>query len=105
MNNTDGSQVWVKPLSNGDRAVIFFNQVNKGNITISVTWDLVGWSASATASVRDLWAHSELGVFSGGIKMSVGPHDVFMFRASLASKDSSTSYKQHGNIVIPMATA
>ncbi len=85
-NNTDGTQVWAKPMSNGDMVVILFNQNDNSNQTIAVEWTDLGWQQNSVVSVRDLWAHSDLGSFLNGFNTSVGPHDVFMFRASYVSE-------------------
>jgi len=70
---------WMKPLSNGDRAVILFN---RGNTTapISVTWEQIGLPPGFEAGVRDLWARKDLGKFKGRFTAKVEPHDVVMLR-------------------------
>jgi len=72
-------EAWMKPLSNGGRAVILFN---RGNATapISVTWEQIGLAPDSEASVRDLWARKELGKFKGRFMARVEPHDVVMVR-------------------------
>jgi len=84
-------QIWGKPLSNGDYAVILYNPSNStvGSVSITVTWDQIGWPASAQVSVRDLWARKDMGTFgSGGFSSSVAPHDVFFMRATRKSADT-----------------
>ena len=39
--NISGAQLWSKPLSNGDQAVVLYNSNNAGLTNVSVTWDQV----------------------------------------------------------------
>ena len=77
--DTGPFEVWMKPLSNGGRAVILFN---RGSTTapISVTWEQIGFAPGFEAGVRDLWARKELGKFKGRFTARVDPHDVVMVR-------------------------
>ena len=59
--------VWARALSDGSVAVAFYNAA-PAPASISVAFaDLpaVGWSAATAASARDLWAHADLGSFTG----------------------------------------
>lgn len=84
-NGTDGAQVWVKPLHKGDRAVILFNSGDTATITVSVTWDMLGWTLGDTVLVRDLWNRENVGSFQTGYNATVKPHDVFYFYASIVA--------------------
>jgi alpha-galactosidase len=77
--DTGPFEVWMKPLSNGGRAVILFN---RGNTTapIPVTWEQIGFAPGFEAGVRDLWARKELGKFKGRFMAKVDPHGVVMVR-------------------------
>ena len=55
-------EVWAKPLSGGNRAVILFNR-GTAESEISVSWDQIGYPNHIPAKVRDLWAHKDLGSF------------------------------------------
>jgi len=82
-NNTDGAQVWDRPLADGSHAVILYNSADKVNATIQVTWDMLGWPDSAVVTMRDLWAHADVDPnLSDGHQAVVGPHDVAMYRVS-----------------------
>lgn len=83
VNNTDGTQVWSRHLSNGDQAVVLFNNNDHATLNASVTWDVLGWPATARVAVRDLWMRHDDGVMTGGTSRSLKPHDVFFFRATL----------------------
>jgi alpha-galactosidase len=72
-------EVWVKPLAGGARAVAL---VNRGDAptAISATWEQLGLPDRLPASVRDLWAHRDLGRKRGSQSATVAPHGVAMFR-------------------------
>ena len=75
-----GLQVWSKPLSGTDvRAVTLLNR-NASAAPITVNFTQIGLSSGA-ASVRDLWQHTDLGMFTGGYTAaSVPSHGVVMLR-------------------------
>jgi alpha-galactosidase len=53
--SSGGHWVLTKPLANGDKAVLFFNQTNT-EATISITAALVGVSSASEYSVLNLWS-------------------------------------------------
>jgi alpha-galactosidase len=69
--------VWAKPLArSGDRAVVLLNATTKpAKLTANFT-DIGLRRGDAT--VRDLWAHADLGTFRDRFSTTVGPHDVSM---------------------------
>ena len=77
-NNT---QVWCKPLSGtnaGSLAVVLFNRGdNATNITAS--WSNLGLPPGSEI-VRDLWAHSNVGVFANNYTAIVPPLGVQMLK-------------------------
>jgi alpha-galactosidase len=74
-------EVWMKPLVDGSRAVIFFNRGTEA-APIRVTWEQLGLSPNGTAQVRDLWAQKDRGAFTGFLEMLVAPHDVRFMRVT-----------------------
>ena len=75
-------QVWARPLSDGSQAVVLYN---RGNYThsIMVQFSKLGWPASTTATVRDLWLHADVGTFAGSYTASkVLPHGVVMVKVT-----------------------
>jgi alpha-galactosidase len=74
-----GSEIWVKPLAGGARALLLFNR-GDSPATIRATADHLGWPAGVPAKVRDLWAHKSAGDWTGSIQANVEPHGVMMFR-------------------------
>src|SRR5262249_55973910 len=72
---SSGTEVWVKQLKDGSRAVLLFNRgANEAEITAS--WTALGYPEHFQANVRDLWAHKELGKFTAKFSAKVPSHDV-----------------------------
>jgi alpha-galactosidase len=70
-------EVWSKELKDGSRAVILLNR-GSSEQNISVNWEAIGYPASLSAAVRDLWQHKDLGKFSGKFGSAVPSHGVLM---------------------------
>jgi alpha-galactosidase len=70
-------EVWVKPLADGSQAVGLFNRGESVN-PVTVNFSDIGVTGSA--SLRDLWAHKDLGSFQGHYTASVPKHGVVMIR-------------------------
>lgn len=80
-----GTQVWMKPLADGARAVALLN-MRSDTAEISVRWYDLGLRPGP-AQVRDLWAHRDLGLHSDTgrqhdqrFRARVPPHGVVMLR-------------------------
>jgi alpha-galactosidase len=73
-------QVWMKPLADGSRAVAFFNR-SDAPAEFGISLPRLGLSGK-TASVRDLWAHADLGTVTDRIRVTVPAHGVVMVRVS-----------------------
>jgi alpha-galactosidase len=71
--------VWARKLSSGAVAVAFYNQNDNGALSLAVDFKDLG-SPFAKATARDLWEHTDLGVFNGRYPqtggVSVDPHAV-----------------------------
>jgi len=72
-------EVWAKSMADGSRAVILLNR-GQSDADISVNWDEIGYPNHISAKVRDLWAHKELGSFTGSFKAKVASHSVVMVK-------------------------
>jgi alpha-galactosidase len=70
-------EVWAKQLKGGSRAVILLNR-GAAEAQISADWESLGYPEHLTAAVRDLWAHRDLGNFTGKYSASVPAHGVVM---------------------------
>lgn len=76
------TEVWIKPLSNGDHAVILFNRSSRDRY-VAVNWEMMSADlASESYSVRDLWEHRDLGSFKYGFSAEVPSHGVKMIRVA-----------------------
>jgi alpha-galactosidase len=73
------SEVWVKELVNGNRAVALFNRsLQPANIT--VLFSDLGPEFSDKAGIRDLWSRQDLGVFTGSFTAEVPRHGVVLIK-------------------------
>ncbi len=70
-------EVWMKPLADGSKAVGLFNRGHAPG-TITVKFSDIG--VKSGASVRDLWAHKDLGTFRESFSAPVGRHGVVLLR-------------------------
>jgi alpha-galactosidase len=70
-------EIWMKPLADGSRAVGLFNR-EQSTIKVTVKFSQIGLGDRAT--VRDLWARKDLGVFNGSYSADVQSHGVVMIR-------------------------
>ena len=78
---TSGStQVWTRPLANGDRAVALFNRGTSAQV-VSTTADAVGLRHSGSYALRDLWQHTTSET-AGVISATVAPHSTVLLRVS-----------------------
>jgi len=76
----DGAhEVWMKPLSDGSRAVILFNRGTE-EAPIAASWEEIGFFPGSKARVRDLWRHAEDGIAIGRYEAKVAPHGVVMVK-------------------------
>jgi alpha-galactosidase len=74
-------EVWAKMLADGSRAVILLNRGDK-EAPISVKWEEIGYPAHVSAKVRDLWAHKDVGSFTGSYEAKVPSHTVVMVKVA-----------------------
>lgn len=74
-------EVWSKPLADGSRAVILFNRGTSEN-EVRISWDQIGYPNHLSAKVRDLWAHKDVGAFTGSYAANVPSHSVVMVKVT-----------------------
>jgi alpha-galactosidase len=74
-------EVWAKQMQDGSRAVALLNR-GPSSQDVAVKWEQVGYPGHLSAAVRDLWAHKDLGKFTGKFSAPVGSHAVMMLRVS-----------------------
>jgi alpha-galactosidase len=70
-------QVIAKRLADGSSAVVLLNRSALAT-PIGASWRRLGLHGAA--AVRDLWAHADLGTFTGRFSATVPPHGVVMLR-------------------------
>jgi alpha-galactosidase len=70
-------EVWSKEMQDGSRAVALLNR-GPSSQDITVKWEQIGYPGHLSAAVRDLWAHKDLGKFTGTFSTPVGSHAVMM---------------------------
>jgi hypothetical protein len=80
ISSAGGHWVLSKPLANGDRAVVLFNETDQP-AAMSTTAAAVGMPHTRTYRLRDLWTHST-SKSSGAIRATVPAHDVVMYRVT-----------------------
>ena len=68
-------EIWAKPMQDGSRAVLLLNR-GAGESEITAPWTALAYPDHLSASVRDLWAHKDLGKFTGKFSAKVPSHDV-----------------------------
>jgi alpha-galactosidase len=78
---TGGLDVFVKPLKNGDKAVLLFNE-GDATARISTSAAEIGMPGAPAYKIRDLWNHTDRNT-AGTIAATVPPHGSAMFRVSM----------------------
>jgi len=80
----NGVEVWSGELSGKSYGVILFNR-NAGNETIAAQWTDLGLTPTARYTLRDLWAHKDIGVFAGNYSTLVESHSVKVYKFTPAA--------------------
>ena len=84
--------VWVKPLSNGDVAIVLYNRESYGMPqSITARWSDLGLPAGSSWNVRDLFMAKDLGAFKDSFTANINTHDAIIYRLSKSSQSSSLS--------------
>ena len=77
-------EVWAGPLHDGSQAVVLFNRARSGSEPITVQWSDIGFPADQPALVRDLWSHTDIGVFTGSYTSpNIDSHSSMMLKITL----------------------
>lgn len=80
------NRIYAAPLAAGDRAVVMFNahthadQYSYYNVTLD--FGMIGYNATTTAVVRDLFAQADVGTFTGNATIAVPLHGVRALRVT-----------------------
>jgi hypothetical protein len=77
-------EIWAGPLSGGSQAVLLLNRGDGDSAQITVKWSDIGFPVDHSASVRDLWAGKDIGVFTGNYTSpKIDWHAVMMLNITL----------------------
>ena len=77
-------EVWAGPLTGGSQAVVLLNRGDSNSDQITVKWSDIGFPIEHSATIRDLWAHQDLGLFTGNYTSpKIDPHAVMMLNITL----------------------
>lgn len=73
-------ETWAKPLADGSIAVGLFNLGQRNQRRAAIAWEALGLHPNRPCAVRDLWAHRDLGVFTGDFSTLIDSHDVALVK-------------------------
>ena len=77
-------EIWAGPLFGGSQAVVLLNRGDSDSEKITVNWTDIGFPADHSATIRDLWAHDDLGTFTGSYTSpNINSHAVMMLNITL----------------------
>ncbi len=80
-------EIWAGPLFGGSQAVVLLNGGDNGSSEITVKWTDIGFPVDHSAAVRDLWAHKDLGIFTGNYTSpKIDSHAVMMLNITLTKQ-------------------
>ncbi len=71
LSQSTNQQVWVTKNGNGTYTIALFN-LGTTAATVTANWSALGFSGSA--SVHDLWSHSNLGTFNSSFSATLNEH-------------------------------
>jgi alpha-galactosidase len=75
---TNGTEIWIKGLQDGSQAIGLFNRTAAAT-EVGFDWADAGLGGKQT--LRDLWAHRDLGTFEAKYSAQVPAHGVVLLRA------------------------
>ncbi|WP_370084176.1 RICIN domain-containing protein [Streptacidiphilus sp. MAP12-16] len=87
-------QVWSAPNGDGSYTVALFN-LTGSSAPVTARWTDVGFSGSAT--MHDLWSHTDLGSAAGSFTATINPHGVRLLRVTPTAGSGYTAL--HYNLV------
>lgn len=79
IKDEENFEIYLKPLSNGDNAICFFNRGGQQK-TIDINWS--EYKITNNLKIRDVWKHINVGTTLTNFKATLAPHDVVMLRLS-----------------------
>ena len=94
VSQASSQQVWYTRNSDGSYTVALFN-LGGSSANVTANWSNLGFSGSA--SVRDLWSHSNLGSFSGSFSATLNSHASRLLKVTPASGGTTTVLRGVGS--------
>lgn len=84
-SNWDNTRyAWVRPLSNGEYAIGYFNFSDTRTDVILPWWDIgLPLHSGYGVALRDVWEHEDIGVFKEGFNKILDPHACAVYRAKI----------------------
>jgi alpha-galactosidase len=74
----------LSPSPSPSQAVLLLNRADSGSEEITVKWSDIGFPVDHPAVVRDLWAHKDIGIFTGSYTSpNIDSHAVMMLNITL----------------------
>ena len=91
-------RVYAGPLADGSRAVVAWNLHHYGDQfatdNYTIPFDIIGFTNTTKATVRDMYARSDLGEFTGGYPAAVPLHGVLALRVTpVAVEERDTTWR------------
>jgi len=80
------TEVWMKPLTDGSKAVAVFNRETR---PMSVNLDFKELALPEVVQVRDLWLHKELGTAHRNLSVQVPGHGSVLLKIKSVTNDAS----------------
>jgi len=74
------SEIWIKNLGNGDKAVVLLNRDPENRATITLQWDDLG--LKGRKKLRDVFEKKDLGRYRNSASFEVGPNSCRFLRIS-----------------------
>jgi alpha-galactosidase len=81
IRKTDADELWTRELADGSLCVVLL-QKTQSTQPVQFTWEEIGLNPGQTASIRDLWAHTELGAHTESFTIEVNSHGCAMLKLS-----------------------
>ncbi len=93
----DNAEVWSKPLGYdfATRAVALLNRSTTTPAVITCNWTNLAFQAGTTATVRDLWGHTNIGTFTNSFTATVPPYATMLLKivgTPIAPPQPGTNY-------------
>ena len=90
ISQASSQQVWYANNGDGTYTVALFN-LGGSSANVTANWSDLGFSGTAT--IRDLWSHTNLGSFSGSFSATLNSHASRLLKVTAPSGSGGKSYE------------